>query len=386
VLLFITYGGQAGVPSITRFAQQRLPELGDKYRFVMLDQRGTGGSGAVDCPGLQSSSNSNEIPAPPAAVVSCGQSLGARAGLYSTDQTVADLDALREALGAPKMVVDGISYGTFVAERYAVAHPDRVSKLVLDEPLPHTLTVPGSLYLQGWSAQATVLRTVCATAPACGYDPAQDVATLVRENSVQDNLKLANTISIYGVVDPTYRNPNAFGAGFGDLPTVLHAAAQGDTARLATVEAAFLGPKSPYTTYSAGGAVSILCTDQRQPWGNSATPSPLRQFALDVTQRLITPQSVWPYTPEVAVNPGFIKTCQSWPAVAPTSNPDVPLPNIPILMLSGSTDLLIPTVFARQELQHAPSAKLVIVPDVSGPTQDYESGHVGRDAVDAFLL
>lgn len=35
-----------------------------------------------------------------------------RATFYSTDQTVADLDMLRQALGAEKMTVDGVSYGS----------------------------------------------------------------------------------------------------------------------------------------------------------------------------------------------------------------------------------------------------------------------------------
>ena len=33
--------------------------------------------------------------------------------------------------------VDGVSYGMFVAERYAISHPDRVSRLVLDSVVLH---------------------------------------------------------------------------------------------------------------------------------------------------------------------------------------------------------------------------------------------------------
>ena len=49
---------------------------------------------------------------------------------------MADLEALRVALGADKLTLDGVSYGTFVAERYAMAHPDRVARLVLDSVVP----------------------------------------------------------------------------------------------------------------------------------------------------------------------------------------------------------------------------------------------------------
>src|SRR5207302_10655711 len=46
---------------------------------------------------------------------------------YTTMDTVADIDMLRHALGARAIVLDGVSYGTYVAERYALAHPDRKS-------------------------------------------------------------------------------------------------------------------------------------------------------------------------------------------------------------------------------------------------------------------
>lgn len=50
---------------------------------------------------------------------------------YSVDQAVADLDAVRAALGIDKWVVLGYSYGGFLAQLYAVAHPDRMMGLVL---------------------------------------------------------------------------------------------------------------------------------------------------------------------------------------------------------------------------------------------------------------
>src|SRR5205814_5459525 len=62
VLLFLTGGpGQGGVRFITRLATQRMPELAKDYRFVMLDQRGTGEFGALRCPGLQAQMGSSDI-------------------------------------------------------------------------------------------------------------------------------------------------------------------------------------------------------------------------------------------------------------------------------------------------------------------------------------
>jgi pimeloyl-ACP methyl ester carboxylesterase len=61
---------------------------------------------------------------------------GAARWFFSTADTVEDLDALRRALKAPRIALDGTSYGTYVAQRYALAHPDSVSRLILDSVVP----------------------------------------------------------------------------------------------------------------------------------------------------------------------------------------------------------------------------------------------------------
>lgn len=48
---------------------------------------------------------------------------------------VADLEALRQALNLPRMHLYGFSYGGLVAQAYALAHPDRVGRLVLANTL-----------------------------------------------------------------------------------------------------------------------------------------------------------------------------------------------------------------------------------------------------------
>lgn len=65
-----------------------------------------------------------DLTVPPAGTVErCGSKLGGARAFYTTTDTVADLDAVREALGIERLALLGISYGTYVAERYASAHP-----------------------------------------------------------------------------------------------------------------------------------------------------------------------------------------------------------------------------------------------------------------------
>lgn len=73
--------------------------LADAYRVVTFDARGSGESD----------------PVPP----------------YTHAQWVADLDALREHFGDERMILTGGSYGGYVALEYVLAHPERVSHLIL---------------------------------------------------------------------------------------------------------------------------------------------------------------------------------------------------------------------------------------------------------------
>ncbi|MDF3292672.1 alpha/beta fold hydrolase [Streptomyces silvisoli] len=51
-------------------------------------------------------------------------------GPYSLDRTLADLDELRQHLGHERVTLIGHSWGANLALRYALAHPERVARLV----------------------------------------------------------------------------------------------------------------------------------------------------------------------------------------------------------------------------------------------------------------
>jgi pimeloyl-ACP methyl ester carboxylesterase len=137
VLLFLAGGpGQPGVPLLTR-VYARLHTVLAGYRIVMFDQRGTGAA-ALDCPALQAAAGTSDLAvAPSATVMACARSIGVARRYYSTPETVADIEQLRVALGVKRLTLDGVSYGTFVAERYALTYPTHVARLVLDSVVPH---------------------------------------------------------------------------------------------------------------------------------------------------------------------------------------------------------------------------------------------------------
>lgn len=388
VLLFLTGGpGQPGVPFIGRMAEVRMPELAKNYRFVTLDQRGTG-AGALNCPQLQAQVGSSDIAAPtPAAIKECSDIVGDRRGLYGTEQTVADYELLRRALGVDRMVVDGVSYGSFTAARYAAANPTHVRKIVLDSVLPHVdPQADDGLYLVGLHAQARVLRDACSAAPACGFDPAADLAWDVRHRSAADGVKLFDAIVTYEFLDPTYRDPNPpdLPPGHGDLIGALHAARGGDQTALNTILADMKPGGDPVEFYSSGLHIDAFCSDSVFPWGRSNTPTAIRPLLLSRALRRIPAARVWPYTRDTAAGNGFTQECLRWQS-RPSADAPARLPNVPTLLLNGDRDLSTPLEWAAEEARHAPNAKLVIVKGESHSIQNRERGHQGRDAVIAFL-
>lgn len=90
-----------GAPGLGNHAtpKKAFGPLADTFRVVTFDARGSGESDKV----------------PP----------------YTHEQWVADLDGLRAHFGDERMILTGGSYGGYVALEYVLAHPERVTHLIL---------------------------------------------------------------------------------------------------------------------------------------------------------------------------------------------------------------------------------------------------------------
>ena len=367
VLLFLTGGpGQPGAPYVARITT-RLGAALAGYRLVMFDQRGTGAE-ALQCPALQRIMGSSDLTPPPAAAVkTCAREIGPKRRYFATADTVEDVDALRAALGANRLALDGVSYGTFVAERYALAHPNRVSRLVLDSVVPHEGADP--FEVANMHSTARVLRAAC----RCSFDVAQDLATEVRRR--HDGTKLLDLIVGLSVFDPTY-------AG---VPQAIHAAAHGNTSALDALLARG-SDGAPAEALSQGLHASALCADTPFAWGGPETPIAKRAPALARAAARLQAHALWPFDRATATGNGFVRQCLPWPPT-PTAPVHVArdLPNVPTLLLAGDRDLSTPLAWAREEAAHAPGGRLVVVPAAGHSVQLRAVNGAGRRALADFL-
>lgn len=97
--------GGPGVPDMAGDAAYLRPLSDDGFDVYIYDQLGSG--------------RSTRLPDPTG---------------YGVDRDVADLEAIRDHIGADRMILVGHSYGTDLAARYLARHPDHVARLVLLSP------------------------------------------------------------------------------------------------------------------------------------------------------------------------------------------------------------------------------------------------------------
>ncbi|WP_164215247.1 alpha/beta hydrolase [Virgibacillus sp. YIM 98842] len=101
--IFFIHGGPG--MSDCRGDVKAFSDLGDTYRLVFLDNRGSGRSETV----------------PP----------------YTHEQWISDIDALREYLGIEEVHMLGGSYGGFLTLEYVLRYPERVKSIILRDTAPN---------------------------------------------------------------------------------------------------------------------------------------------------------------------------------------------------------------------------------------------------------
>lgn len=360
--VFLLAGGPG--QSAIDIAPQVMPlfaRLNNRRDIVFVDQRGTGRSAPLDCPETRheplSGQQSND--AQVALLVACKAALlrlpyvrvPADLGFFTTTLAMQDLDAVRQQLGAERIDLIGVSYGTRAALEYMRQFPAAVRRSVLDSVAPPDMILPAS---SSTDAQ-TVLDALFAgcerdavchrTYPALRSDWVRLLAGLPQPAETPDplvgNLEQFELTreQVLGAVRGALYNPAVAAA----LPAVITRAAAGRYEGLVGI-ASLLGARQGLQL-AVGMHFSVVCAEDA-PRLDLATDRPGADFGSADAQL-------------------YRRICADWPRGAvPAAFYRIPPTQSATLLLSGGLDPATPPRHAaRAAAALGPLARLVVVPN-----------------------
>jgi pimeloyl-ACP methyl ester carboxylesterase len=332
-----------------------------QHDFLLMDNRGTGQSGAIDCRELQTAEKwTVEL------IAVCGKSLGDRAPLYSTAYAADDLAAILEALSIRRIDLYGDSYGTYFEQVFAVRHPNTLRSIVLDGAYP----LYGADYAW-YPSYAPAMRDKfdiacrrfgpCAALPGSSLERVAPVLAELRSRPFRaraadsDGKQREFTADASQLAIVMYGSAPAL-ATARELDAAARAFSNGDRVPLLRLMAETISgvdsrdPTADAAKWSAGLAAAVMCQDPPQIFDMRLPPA-LRTADRDravADRKVKAPDTYAPFTIDeyrgMPLDYSFIDQCVEWP-VAPSSHPashvvaaDARYPDIPALIISGELD------------------------------------------------
>lgn len=358
MLAFLAGGpGQAATDSAGLVASVLKPLLAHRH-VLLLDQRGTGGSNALDCkesaeavtPADDSTFDADKLRA---AAAACLKQLAGHADprYYTTTIAAQDLEDVRKALGAPPLDLVGVSYGTRMAQQYLRRFPDAVRSVVLDSAVPNALAL-GEDFARNLDDALKAQFARCTAEPACKAkfgDPDQTLYQLrdaLRANPHQvsfrdpqnyqtvkrmlDEDALASVVRMFAYTPATAAL----------LPLSIDAAARGDVGPLLGQAKLLSGELSELM--GSGMQYSVICAED----ADLLTARPQDAQTILGTRMVDALKAV----------------CAVWPKGTRPADFHQPLKTAkPVLLLAGQYDPVTPPRYAEEVAKDLPNARVLVL-------------------------
>jgi len=375
--------GGSGTAVAAGLAGDLRPVLNQR-QFVVIDQRGTGLSGPLNCPALQRTSTDTTADTRIAALVAeCGDRLGGRRSFYTTTESVEDLEAVRRALGVERISLYGVSYGTYVAQRYARRYPERTERLVLDSTVAQD--GPDLFSRPTFAAVRRVLGALCAKR-ACGgitADPVADVAALVARLEAKGLRGTAFDARGRGqtvrVGRPSFLLDFLVAGDFNPVlraffPAAVKSALRGDPAPLLRFASGGAeGSPEPLRSLSVGLFATTVCEETPLPWPGPAAPLEARPAQTGAAFASIAPEALAPFDRTTAAAEATSALCARWPVTNVAPPPAPGQIDAPTLVIGGEDDLRTPVEEDLRAAALIPGASVVTLAGAG-------HGTLGQDA------
>ena len=359
---FLAGGGVAPATRYLPFFANAVSRLREGRDIILVDQRGTGGSNALDCNLPEphevgdGAGGTEYEEAYAVALQACRDSTGARAepGQYTTWNAADDLDAVRDWLGYDQLSLWGASYGTKVARVYMRRHPDRVRAAVLHGVVPIERSMWPDLFPAADSA-LTELIAVCDADLACAgaYPDLEarfsDLVRRLEEAPVPLRAPLAgfpgDTVtvlfdrrSLAGLVVGMLRSSRAARA----LPSIVYQLSNGDYRQVASMQRP--GEPSPIPR---GVYLSIACTEELPRLTGTDLDRAHGQTRLGAGEWIDEE----------------IRDCEIWGSASVPGGFWAPVVSAaPVFLVTGSEDYITPPEYAEWVAGHLPNSSVRVVP------------------------
>lgn len=344
--------------------------------LVMVDVRGTGGSNGLDCE-LGDPLQRSSVMFTDQEVDSCRAELEKKADLrfYSSYHAMADIDLVRQAIGAEQIDLWGGSYGTRAAMVYQKMFPQHTRSIVLDGVAPYEVTLP-AYYARDAQRAMDLLFTRCGADAAC-----REMLPEPRKTLDAIWARLAAEPAVVRLAHPRSGQPTTFtltrelaagtlrfllyaAEGGSFIPFILSRAEQGDY--LPLTAALITAMDSTDDTMFLGFTFSVLCSEDmpfidRQKADLSSRGTFLGNADLDA----------------------WIKVCERWPRTElPEGFATMPESAVPALLLSGEVDPVVPPSWGDVALASFKNGRHLLVPATA-----HNTSHVGCTGklIESFL-
>lgn len=335
--------GQAATPFAADFALALAPALKTRD-LVVFDQRGTGQSAFLNCPNsMSTATNLQQF------VQMCANELGPARDFYTSKDSAEDIDSVRQAVGAEKVTIFGVSYGTYVAQLYSRLFPAQTAGLVLDSVVSATGVDP--FERSNFAAISKVLAADCSRKLCSGItsNPFADLTKVVQRSKAA-RLKLHYVDSAGRVSSFTAGEADIFNfmvetfsldaVARSRIPSALRSELSGDSYPLGRLLVP-LGSSSSSTQLSTALYLATSCSDITYPWSPADSPAVREDKAVSALGAIPT-SSFSPFSPSTSLSDSDIPLCVYWPTSAVDSSVVAPAPDVPVLLLDGMEDDLTP--------------------------------------------
>lgn len=349
--------GQAareGFPSVA----SAFVEVRKNRNIILLDQRGTGDSNPLKCEDSKGNSavvESEDYSVTAAAdfAAKCAAHFAQTTDVsqYSTADAIIDLDLARKAIGADKINLVGISYGTRVAQQYAKKFPNSTRTVTIDGIAPMDLVL-GQEHAKNLESSLDLQFARCSQDKICKEKMGDPRAQLNQ---------LLTTLS-KGPIPVHYRDALTGEWKDGEFST-------GHIAMLTRMlayapQAAALLPLQ-FSEANKGHAESLMALSEMVSKDISDMIMHGMQLSVmcseDVDELVIDPadQKLLLGTDIVEV---MKAQCAVWPHKKRPDDFRAPLTgNVPVLILSGEFDPVTPPRYGDAVAKHLPNSKHIIV-------------------------